>query len=533
MRSGPPGRNRSTLIEPDGVRRLFVPFLTLALIAPSATHATDPAAFLRVEGGAVVDGLGRQVLLRGLNHIGLRSDRNHPLDPHAAPAELFELQDLEDQDFATMSSLGFTSVRLVVTWEFAQPDPPPAPYDEGYFALIDDAIARAAAHGMSVVFDFGQFGWSRSLGGNAGAPDWTVSDTCRGMPGPQPGAPPQASASVGCAYYNFWTNGGGIQDAYFDLWRFVAARYADEPAVSMYDLYNEPVGGPLPPGIFESQYLYPFYRRLAAAIREVDPNHIVAFQPPITRSIGVPQIFTERIGIDNAIYLPHSYTLAYTPQRLDPSYTPAHAALLEADLRALVREQGQYLAPLMIGETGWTRSTHADGVGGPREEVDPTAPPAFAAELAMRADQLVLGWHWFAYSSIDEAYGVNHGGALDEPLARALARPFPRATAGRLTHIAWDPEAELYLHGTLPATSFDAPTEVSVPLAWIYRDGACVVRDGVHVADLQPDGTLTDAIAGVSFDPVRGVLRLDPGGESMVGLSPLGHLRCGGVQPAE
>ena len=466
------------------MKRAVIGLLMAAIVVPVPAGADEPdPRFLTARDGVLVDGHGREVLLRGINHIGLRSDRNHPLDPHSPPADLFELQDLEDEDFDTVAALGFNSIRLVVTWEFIQPDPPPAPLSETYLTLIDDAIAKADARGMSVIFDFGQFGWSRSLGGNAGAPDWTVSDTCRSMPGPQPGAPPQASASVGCAYYNFWTDSNGIQTAYVDLWRQIAARYADEPAISMYDLQNEPVGGPLPPGVFEYQYLYPFYERLGAAIREHDTNHPIAFQPNITRSIGVPAPFVRPLNIDNAVYIPHSYSLAYTPQRVDPMHTQAHSALFDADLNIMDVEASGFGVPWLLGETGWTRSTHADGVGGPIETVDPTAPPAFARDLVRAGDRFRIGWHWFAYSSIDEAYGINHGDVIDDAVADELAQPFPRA----MDHGNYRFIGGRYVQDIRDPVN---PSEISVSMRWAPR-GFCVIF-------LAPGGA--DGSAGVDAD---------------------------------
>ena len=58
------------------------------------------------------------------------------------------------------------------------------------------------------------------------------------------------------------------------LWRRLAQRYKDEPAVLGYDLLNEPI----PQFAYLQKYnaaLEPLYRRIVAAIREVDTHHIV------------------------------------------------------------------------------------------------------------------------------------------------------------------------------------------------------------------------------------------------------------------
>lgn len=432
----------------------------------------------------LVDPAGRHVLLRGLNHIGLRSDRNRPsyrVDGAVTPdSQLFDLQDLEAADFDTIAGFGFNLIRLVVTWEFAQPDPPPAAFNEAYFQRIDDFIAKAAARDIYVMFDFGQFGWGRGAGGNAGAPDWTISAACAQLPGPTGGAPPQASVGVGCNYYNFWTNsetpGHAIQSEYFALWRHVARRYGDNPAVPIFDLHNEPFGGPIPPGVFEPAYLYPYYRELAADVRAIAADVIIGFQPEIFHSIGVPTPFALPIGIDNAMYLPHEYTLAYLGQRLDPAYPPGQDLVNRAYLAAAASEAQIFGTSYLIGETGWTRSTSADGVEGPIAATDPTAPPAFARDFTALADEALFGWAWFAWSSIDPAYGVNVGDEIDQPLMQALARPFAQAVDGQIDQMHFDPDSRIFRLAL--ETPGAAATDIALPWQWQYPQGICVEIDG-------------------------------------------------------
>lgn len=468
-------------------------------------------SWLHADGEHIRDAQGRQVILRGFNHIALRSDRNHP--PYrdgqgniTSDADLFELDDLEDEDFAAIASMGVNALRPVVTWEFAQPDPPPAPYNEAYFRRIDDFIAKAKAHGLYVVFDFGQFGWGRGAGGNAGAPDWTISEVCASLPGTPGTAPPQASIAVNCNYYNFWQNdeahGAGLQDHYIALWQFVAERYQDEPAVAMYDLLNEPFGGPIPPGVFELQFLFPYYERLAAAIREIDDRHIIAFQPELLHSIGVPTPFAIPLEIDNAVYIPHEYTASYFLQRVDPTYTPLQDPITTLYLQTADTEAGLFGVPWLIGETGWTRSTQADGVGGPVNTVNAEAPVQFAHDFTGQADALQIGWLWFAYSSIDEAYGINFGGELDQPLIQALARPFPRAVAGTLTAFEYDPDSRVYQQSWRENPG--GRHEIALPLAWQFPEGVCISLDGEDDAAIDAGGRVQgDA---VRFDALRQTL---------------------------
>jgi len=59
-----------------------------------------------------------------------------------------------------------------------------------------------------------------------------------------------------------------------DVWKHIAQHYRDEPTVLGYDLLNEPI--PHYPRLQQyNRDLEPVYRRIAAAIREVDGNHVL------------------------------------------------------------------------------------------------------------------------------------------------------------------------------------------------------------------------------------------------------------------
>jgi endoglucanase len=58
------------------------------------------------------------------------------------------------------------------------------------------------------------------------------------------------------------------------LWQKLAARYRDDPTILGYDLLNEPIS-PFSNPRYLNPRLEPFYRDLVAAIRSVDPNHMV------------------------------------------------------------------------------------------------------------------------------------------------------------------------------------------------------------------------------------------------------------------
>src|SRR5260370_32235533 len=95
------------------------------------------------------------------------------------------------------------------------------------------------------------------------------------------------SPAMGRAWDNLWANRAGLWQAYAEMWKQVAARFASEPGVVGYDLLNEPWAGRLYPTClpvggcprFYREYLQPFEYRVAASIRRVDRVHAVVYEP--------------------------------------------------------------------------------------------------------------------------------------------------------------------------------------------------------------------------------------------------------------
>ena len=96
----------------------------------------------------------------------------------------------------------------------------------------------------------------------------------------------------------FWQH-PHFQDRVVHLWQAFAARYRDEPWVGGYNLLNEPAD---PSGAVVG----PFHDRLVAAIREIDPDHIV-FVDGNTYSTDF-SMFAE--PYENAVYACHDYARA-------------------------------------------------------------------------------------------------------------------------------------------------------------------------------------------------------------------------------
>jgi endoglucanase len=116
------------------------------------------------------------------------------------------------------------------------------------------------------------------------------------------------------------------------LWQKLAAHYRDEPAVLGYDLLNEPVS-PYSEENYLNARLEPLYRDIVAAIRSVDPNHLV-FLAGAQWSTNFAVFGRPFDG--NAVYTYHKFWAK-----------PTRAALQD-----YLDFGNRWNVPLMIGETG-------------------------------------------------------------------------------------------------------------------------------------------------------------------------------------
>ncbi len=155
--------------------------------------------------------------------------------------EIYEANYVDEKDVAAMASWGVDHLRLPFHYNNFY-DPDTGTFKEDGFALLDRFLGWCRTYNVSVILDM------------------------HAAPGAQNDGP--ISDSDGVA--RLWTEPIPHQDQTVEIWTEIARRYADEPIIMGYDLINEPV---TPDGYFDD--LWPLYARIAAAIRQVDTNHIL------------------------------------------------------------------------------------------------------------------------------------------------------------------------------------------------------------------------------------------------------------------
>jgi endoglucanase len=230
-----------------------------AVCAGAALHGQT--GFVHTKGAELVDGAGNPLVLRGTNLGNWLEPEGYMFllgDSAQSPSEIYRLSReligpekadafwkawredyITEADIDRLAAMGFNSVRVPMHWKLFDGDGA-----EG-FALIDRLLQWAKKDHIYVILDL-----HCAPGGQTG----TNIDDSDGYP---------------WLYLD-----AGAQAKTIEIWHRIAARYSTEPTVLGYDLLNEPI--PHYPQLqrFNGD-LEPMYKRIGAAIRTVDKNHVL------------------------------------------------------------------------------------------------------------------------------------------------------------------------------------------------------------------------------------------------------------------
>ena len=320
----------------------------------ASNHAAMPQLNVDATSPArLVDDQDRTVILRGVNINSLG-------DYHQGNTEFEPVLPLTDADWESMASLGFNTIRLLLSW--SRLEPTRGTLDTAYVEQINDTVEVAAQHGMYSILDMHQDAWAKSSATPAGetcppglepaigwdgAPDWATitggATTCR-----ESGSQRESSAAVIAAWDNFYANTDSIMDALAETWGRLAAEFAQDHAIAGYDLLNEPNHGSTDEATVAG--MSAFYGKAIAAIRAGEQqaggfSHPAFFETTIR---GVPP--TAGFTTDtNLVFAGHNYGDSISPIPLEATF-----AYFDSIAKS-------FNAPLFIGEYGWFEDTPEAG----------------------------------------------------------------------------------------------------------------------------------------------------------------------------
>jgi hypothetical protein len=274
---------------------------------------------LRVDGTGFVDAAGAPVVLHGV--------AVHSLNPAV---------------YQRAPDLGVNFVRLAVPWSDYEPTAPQGDvrsFDTARLAELDAEIAFYGQHGIQVLLDLHQYGWSpyfSSLqrGGRAnGIPRWIYHGRRFAL----------TEAGRAAAEAHMYTDRRATA-LYTGFAAMLAQRYLDTPNLMGYEILNEPPLGNMPRQTWAAQRILRWQARVAAAVRAIDPQRAIVFMVPPRTDLGAVQLQPlARIG--HLALDVHDY-YAGTGARY-------RTTLQGGRYRGTIAEQARYLAPYVSISHAW------------------------------------------------------------------------------------------------------------------------------------------------------------------------------------
>lgn len=279
--------------------------LALTACSPKTASDTETAAtdlpreaFVRVDGQNLVAPDGSRLFIRGTNlgnwlnpegyMFGFQRSTSPRLinemfcelagdDFTASFWKTFKDNYITRADIEFIAAQGANTVRVPFHYKlFTDEDYMGLSSEQDGFARIDSVVDWCADNGMYVILDMHD-----CPGGQTG----DNIDDSYGYPG--------------------LFESGTSQRRFIDIWTEIAAHYRNEPAILGYELMNEPIAHYFDNKEELNAMLEPLQKQAVAAIRTVDPNHIILLGGAQWNSNFEP--FTDSTYDDNIMYTCHRY----------------------------------------------------------------------------------------------------------------------------------------------------------------------------------------------------------------------------------
>jgi endoglucanase len=245
---------------------------------------------LQTQGSRIVDAGGDPIRLRGTNIGGWLNMENF-ITGYAANESMMRAEMRKvlgddryelffetlltsfygDADCAFLAGMGMNCVRVGLNYRHLESDMRPFEIIADGFRHLDRAIEAGGRHGIYSIIDL------HALPGAQNQHWHSDNPTHRAL---------------------FWEH-RHFQDRVVGIWEAIAERYKDNPWVAGYGVMNEPAEE-------TGEVVGPYYHRLAEAIREIDPAHIL-FLDGNTYSTDF-SMFEE--PLENSVYTLHDYVPA-------------------------------------------------------------------------------------------------------------------------------------------------------------------------------------------------------------------------------
>ena len=333
---------------------------TFLLCSCCIITSAQQAKFFRTSGKNIIDVNGNPFLIKGTNlgnwlvpegYMFGFSNTNSPRLINEAFSELIGPDATADfwksflnvyvtqQDIHYLKSTGMNSLRIPFNYRMFTKENYMGSMDENHgFQLLDSLVSWCRAENIYLILDM-----HCAPGGQTGD---NIDD------------------SYG---YPFLFDDTASQQQTIAIWKRIAEHYSNEPIIMGYDLLNEPIATYFDSAHF-NPLLEPLYKEIAAAIRQVDKNHILFLGGAQWDSNFNP--FNKPFD-NNVVYTFHKY------------WTPPTKAVIQQ----YIDFRDKYNVPIYVGETG----ENTDG---------------WIDSFRVALEKENIGWHFWPYKKLNSTRGI-------------------------------------------------------------------------------------------------------------------------------
>jgi Cellulase (glycosyl hydrolase family 5)/Ca-dependent carbohydrate-binding module xylan-binding len=304
-------------------RNLYLDAVTFSATESLSRNPPVPDGFVHQSGTQLLDGANRPLRLRGVNlggwllwegwvwgqgfdYIG-ESAMMRNLSSLVGPAQAEQFRSdvranyVSGSDFKAMSAYGLNVARVLFNYRLLEDDGQPFVYKQSGWDVLDRLVSDAKQADVYLVLDMQAAPCSQMYA--------FISDYV----GP-----------------DFLWSSAQCQDRMAALWKAIAARYTHQNVVAGYDLLGETIIG--------DAQLLALYKRVTAAIRQVDRNHVIIYEGNyMARTFD---LFTA-LPDSNAMLSFHDYPWAFPGQDLTVRMTGYDAAARRLNAPQWAGEFGQ------------------------------------------------------------------------------------------------------------------------------------------------------------------------------------------------
>jgi hypothetical protein len=273
----------------------------------------------------VYDSNGNVVPLLGIDVDGLDFGTGNPA---TNPDSCGKGWSIPRGSFANVSSWGFNSIRVPISWENIEPTAPTLGsngtwmhhWNDAFLKELDTVVGKFGKTHIPVIFDFAQVDVS---GAFQQAPEKVQGGECEGWGNPIWLYPSITSPSTGqqlgaamCSFFNDQSMVGNSApppvEAMEAAETMLASRYATNSTVIGIDMFNEPwFTSTCGSASSEGNLLTAFYTKMGKAIEAVNPHLLLVFEEPPPGLMSDSPIITSQPAISNAVYSFHIYTSSW------------------------------------------------------------------------------------------------------------------------------------------------------------------------------------------------------------------------------